>query len=76
MSFSYRVFADVSERDFNEYIGRINKEFDFVQFEAQTGKNQYDSEIYYGVVNKVFDEHAKTVYGFNLLEAEWCERCL
>lgn len=51
--------ADVSERAFYEYIGRINKELDFVQFEARAGRNQYDGEIYYGVVNKVADEHAK-----------------
>jgi len=51
--------TDVSERAFHEYIGRINKELDFVQFEARAGRNQYDGEIYYGVVNKVADEHAK-----------------
>ena len=59
MNFSSRVFAHVSDRAFHEYIGRINKELDFVQFEARASRNQYDGEIYYGVVNKVADEHAK-----------------
>lgn len=51
--------ADVSEGSFHKCIGRINEGLDFVQLEARAGRNQYDGEIYYGVVNKVADEHAK-----------------
>eukprot|EP01018_Ginkgo_biloba_P037938 Gb_24271 [translate_table: standard] len=51
--------SGVRERDFPDYIGEINKELDFVQFEARASTNQYDGQVYYGVVNKVADEQAK-----------------
>ncbi|XP_057861630.2 uncharacterized protein LOC131070124 isoform X2 [Cryptomeria japonica] len=47
------------ERDFHEYIGNINKELAFLQFEVRASTNQYDSHVYYGVINKVADEQAK-----------------
>uniref|UniRef100_A0A0C9RS92 Non-structural maintenance of chromosomes element 1 homolog n=1 Tax=Wollemia nobilis TaxID=56998 RepID=A0A0C9RS92_9CONI len=51
--------SGLRERGFHEYIGNINKELGFLQFEVRAGRNQYDGEVYYGVVNKVADEQAK-----------------
>ncbi|KAH9315157.1 hypothetical protein KI387_023784, partial [Taxus chinensis] len=47
------------ERDFHEYIGNINKELGFLQFEVRASTNQYDGRVYYGMINKVADEQAK-----------------
>jgi hypothetical protein len=56
--FRFLTLSYVSKRVFHGYIGRVNKELNFLRFEAQVGKNQYGGEIYYGVVNKVVDERA------------------
>ncbi|KAK8941071.1 hypothetical protein KSP39_PZI010421 [Platanthera zijinensis] len=44
---------------FNDCLLQINKELDYVQFEVRACMNQYDGDIYYGVVNNVSDEQSK-----------------
>ncbi|XP_057484688.1 uncharacterized protein LOC130771086 [Actinidia eriantha] len=44
---------------FNNYLLKINKELSFVQLELRACRNQYDSSVYYGVVNNVVDEQSK-----------------
>lgn len=44
---------------FNDCLLQINKELDFVQFELRACMNQYDGDIYYGVVNNISDEQSK-----------------
>ncbi|KAK8969568.1 hypothetical protein KSP40_PGU003890 [Platanthera guangdongensis] len=44
---------------FNDCLLQINKELDYVQFELRACMNQYDGDIYYGVVNNVSDEQSK-----------------
>ncbi|KAJ4966627.1 hypothetical protein NE237_018476 [Protea cynaroides] len=44
---------------FNEYLLKINKELAYVQFELRGCRNQYDGNVYYGVVNNVADEQSK-----------------
>ncbi|KAI3894852.1 hypothetical protein MKX03_014958 [Papaver bracteatum] len=64
----HSIFAAVSgkkqasgsrEGEFSDYLLNINKELAFVQFELRGCRNQYDGEVYYGVVNIVADEQAK-----------------
>lgn len=44
---------------FNDCLLQINKELDYVQFELRACMNQYDGDIYYGVVNNVSDDQSK-----------------
>ncbi|GFZ18225.1 embryo defective 1379 [Actinidia rufa] len=44
---------------FNDYLRKINKELSFVQLELRACRNQYNSSVYYGVVNNVADEQSK-----------------
>uniref|UniRef100_A0A5B7AG44 Non-structural maintenance of chromosomes element 1 homolog n=1 Tax=Davidia involucrata TaxID=16924 RepID=A0A5B7AG44_DAVIN len=44
---------------FNDYLLKINKELSYVQFELRACRNQYDGNVYYGVVNNVADEQSK-----------------
>ncbi|KAJ8565173.1 hypothetical protein K7X08_007749 [Anisodus acutangulus] len=44
---------------FNEYLRKINEELAFVQLELRACRNQYDGNVYYGVVNNVSDEQSK-----------------
>ncbi|KAI3984206.1 hypothetical protein MKX01_011160, partial [Papaver californicum] len=60
------IFAIVSgkkqgtnNKEFSDYLLKINKELAFVQFELRGCRNQYDGEVYYGVVNSVADEQSK-----------------
>uniref|UniRef100_A0A7N0UR31 Non-structural maintenance of chromosomes element 1 homolog n=1 Tax=Kalanchoe fedtschenkoi TaxID=63787 RepID=A0A7N0UR31_KALFE len=46
-------------RIFNDVLLKINKELSYVQFELRGCRNQYDGEVYYGVVNNVADEQSK-----------------
>ncbi|KAK4441511.1 hypothetical protein Salat_0486000 [Sesamum alatum] len=44
---------------FNEYLRKINAELSYVQFELRACRNQYDGNVYYGVVNNVSDDQSK-----------------
>lgn len=50
---------DSSDKEFSDYLLNITKELAFVRFELRAFRNQYDGEVYYGVVNNVADEQAK-----------------
>ncbi|KAL7084427.1 hypothetical protein ACP275_14G222600 [Erythranthe tilingii] len=43
----------------NEYLRKINTELSYVQLELRACRNQYDGNVYYGVVNNVSDEQSK-----------------
>ncbi|PIN22768.1 Non-SMC (structural maintenance of chromosomes) element 1 protein (NSE1) [Handroanthus impetiginosus] len=60
------IFSQVTGRTsgsqqqlFNEYLRKINAELSYVQFEMRACRNQYDGNVYYGVVNNVSDEQSK-----------------
>ncbi|XP_076912104.1 uncharacterized protein LOC143570309 [Bidens hawaiensis] len=60
------IFSDVTGKSldshkqlFNEYLGKINMELSYVQFELRACRNQYDGSVYYGVINTVADEQSK-----------------
>ncbi|XP_031490137.1 uncharacterized protein LOC116257483 [Nymphaea colorata] len=60
------LFADVTGKNpgrnqqvFNDYLRKINKELAYVQFELRGCRNQYDGEVYYGIVNTIADEQSK-----------------
>ncbi|KAI7729201.1 hypothetical protein M8C21_025875, partial [Ambrosia artemisiifolia] len=53
------VFSDSHKQLFNEYLGKINRELSYVQFELRACRNQYDGFVYYGVINTVADEQSK-----------------
>ncbi|XVF20195.1 hypothetical protein REPUB_Repub11eG0177000 [Reevesia pubescens] len=44
---------------FNEYLLKINRELSFVQLDLRACRDQYDGQVYYGVVNNVSDEQSK-----------------
>ncbi|KAL1330041.1 hypothetical protein HN51_047206 [Arachis hypogaea] len=44
---------------FDEFILKINRELTYVNFELRACIDQYDGQIYYGVVNTVSDEQSK-----------------
>ncbi|KAL0461020.1 UNVERIFIED_CONTAM: hypothetical protein Slati_0729200 [Sesamum latifolium] len=44
---------------FNEYLRKINAELSYVQFELRACRNQYNGNVYYGVVNNVSDDQSK-----------------
>ncbi|KAF5455900.1 hypothetical protein F2P56_025429 [Juglans regia] len=47
------------KRLFDEYLLKINKSLSYVQCELRGFRNQYDGQIYYGVVNNISDEQSK-----------------
>ncbi|KZV56440.1 non-structural maintenance of chromosomes element 1 [Dorcoceras hygrometricum] len=47
------------QQQFNEYLRKINAELNYVQFELRACRNQYDGDVYYGVVNSVSDDQSK-----------------
>ena len=47
------------QRLFDEYLLKINKALSFAQLELRGCRNQYDGQVYYGVVNNVSDEQSK-----------------
>ncbi|KDP42901.1 hypothetical protein JCGZ_23843 [Jatropha curcas] len=47
------------ERDFNDFLLKINKELSYVQMELRLCRNQNDGEVCYGLVNNVSDEQSK-----------------
>ncbi|CAI9776701.1 unnamed protein product [Fraxinus pennsylvanica] len=44
---------------FNEYLRNINVELGYVQFELRACRNQYDGNVYYGLVNNISDDQSK-----------------
>jgi len=44
---------------FDGFILKINKALSFANFELRACIDQYDGQVYYGVVNTVSDEHSK-----------------
>lgn len=44
---------------FDGFILKINKALSCANFELRACINQYDGQVYYGVVNTVSDEHSK-----------------
>ncbi|KAB2606346.1 hypothetical protein D8674_006063 [Pyrus ussuriensis x Pyrus communis] len=44
---------------FDDFLLKINKALSYVQFEVRGCRNQYDGQVYYGVVNNVSDEESK-----------------
>ncbi|CAM8897913.1 unnamed protein product [Rhodiola kirilowii] len=62
----HKMFEGVSKKNpvthpriFNDVLLKINKELSYVQFELRGCRNQYNGEVYYGVVNNVADEQSK-----------------
>ncbi|XP_072991624.1 uncharacterized protein [Typha latifolia] len=62
----YAVFTGVSGKNpvtyrslLNDVLLKINKELAYLQFELRACRDQYDGEVYYGVVNNVADEQSK-----------------
>lgn len=60
----YSILAQVlgkspDQRVFNQYLLDINEKLAYVQFELRACRNQYDENVYYGVVNNVADEQSK-----------------
>ena len=53
------VETGVRRKAFDDYLLRINKALSYVQFELRACRNQYDGQVYYGVVNNVSDEESK-----------------
>ncbi|KAL3850060.1 hypothetical protein ACJIZ3_011942 [Penstemon smallii] len=43
----------------DEYLRKINQELSYVQFELRACRNQYEGNVYYGVVNNVADDQSK-----------------
>ncbi|KAJ9178606.1 hypothetical protein P3X46_010476 [Hevea brasiliensis] len=62
----HKIFAAVTgknprshERDFNDFLLKINKELSYVQMELRRCRNQNDGQVCYGLVNNVSDEQSK-----------------
>ncbi|KAL6195853.1 hypothetical protein ACLB2K_031470 [Fragaria x ananassa] len=62
----HRMFSEltgdnpgVRRKAFDDYLLRINKALSYVQLELRGCRNQYDGQVYYGVVNNVSDEESK-----------------
>ncbi|MED6159868.1 hypothetical protein PIB30_046159 [Stylosanthes scabra] len=51
--------AGADRKLFDGFILKINRELNFVNFELRACIDQYDGQIYYGVVNTVSDEQSK-----------------
>ncbi|XP_051120387.1 uncharacterized protein LOC127244099 [Andrographis paniculata] len=43
----------------NDYLRKINAELAYVQLELRACRNQYNGEVYYGVINNVSDDQSK-----------------
>jgi len=58
--FALLVFFVGTERQlFDSFILKINKALSCANFELRACIDQYDGQVYYGVVNTVSDEHSK-----------------
>ncbi|OAY52055.1 non-structural maintenance of chromosomes element 1 homolog [Manihot esculenta] len=62
----HKIFSAVTgknprsyERDFNDFLLKINKELSYVQMELRRCRNQNDGEVCYGLVNNVSDDQSK-----------------
>lgn len=56
---SQRQQEQQKQQLFNEYLRNINAELSYVQLELRACRNQYDGNVYYGVVNNVSDDQSK-----------------
>ncbi|CAN6443189.1 unnamed protein product [Victoria cruziana] len=62
----HSLFADLTgknpvrhQQHFNDYLRMINKDLAYIQFELRGCRNQYDGDVYYGIVNTIADEQSK-----------------
>nr|KYP41557.1 Non-structural maintenance of chromosomes element 1 isogeny [Cajanus cajan] len=62
----HSMFEELTQRNpgtdpqlFDGFILKINKALSFANFELRACIDQYDGQVYYGVVNTVSDEHSK-----------------
>lgn len=62
----HAMFEDLTKRNpgtdrqlFDNFILKINKALSCANFELRACIDQYDGQVYYGVVNTVSDEHSK-----------------
>ncbi|KAH1189361.1 Non-structural maintenance of chromosomes element 1 [Glycine max] len=62
----HAMFQDLTKRNpgterqlFDSFILKINKALSCANFELRACIDQYDGQVYYGVVNTVSDEHSK-----------------
>ncbi|CAJ1965292.1 unnamed protein product [Sphenostylis stenocarpa] len=62
----YAMFEDLTKKNpgierqlFDGFILKINKALSCADFELRACIDQYDGQVYYGVVNTVSDEHSK-----------------
>ncbi|KAL9276883.1 hypothetical protein ACSQ67_025552 [Phaseolus vulgaris] len=62
----HAMFEDLTKKNpgterqlFDGFILKINKALSFANFELRACIDQYDGQVYYGVVNTVSDEHSK-----------------
>lgn len=62
----HSMFEELTKRNpgtdrqlFDGFILKINKALSFANFELRACIDQYDGQVYYGVVNTVSDEHSK-----------------
>ena len=55
----YYFFVGTERQLFDSFILKINKALSCANFELRACIDQYDGQVYYGVVNTVSDEHSK-----------------
>lgn len=55
----FYVTAVRHQQHFNDYLRMINKDLAYIQFELRGCRNQYDGDVYYGIVNTIADEQSK-----------------
>lgn len=58
-SFAIGCSAGSQQQLLNEFLRKINTELSYVQLELRACRNQYDGDVYYGVVNNVSDDQSK-----------------
>ncbi|EPS59566.1 hypothetical protein M569_15239 [Genlisea aurea] len=54
-----RCNSGIQSQLFNDYLLKINEELSYVQFELRACRNQFNGDVYYGVVNNVSDDQSK-----------------
>lgn len=53
------ICAGSHDKLFNEYLLVINKELSYVHCELRGCRDQYDGQVFYGLVNNVADEQSQ-----------------
>ncbi|KAL8494250.1 hypothetical protein ACS0TY_025156 [Phlomoides rotata] len=56
---SQRQQEQQKQQQFNDFLRKINAELSYVQLELRACRNQYDGNVYYGLVNNVSDDQSK-----------------